>query len=109
MEFSWEARSKSDCPPMVRSRVLFLLQGHTRGKSDDSREEVIIRYEPSRHERVAVVTKNERRRERRRENWKRNGSKKNRTKNEDGEVEGKKAMGGKEGAEEPSTSLSPLF
>lgn len=61
-EFSWEARSKSNCPTVRRSRVLFLLQARPR-KVGRPREELIIRYEPSRGERVVPVTKNERRRE----------------------------------------------
>lgn len=61
-EFSWEARSKSNCPMVRRSRVLFLLQARPR-KVGRPREEFIIRYEPSRGERVVPVTKNERRRE----------------------------------------------
>lgn len=56
-EFSWEARSKSNCPTVRRSRVLFLLQARPR-KVGRPQEELIIRYEPSRGERV--VTKNER-------------------------------------------------
>lgn len=62
VEFSWEARSKSNCPTVRRSRVLFLLQARPR-KVGRPREELIIRYEPSRGERVVSVTKNERRRE----------------------------------------------
>lgn len=61
-EFSWEARSKSNCPTVRRSRVLFLLQARPR-KVGRPREELIIRYEASRGERVVPVTKNERRRE----------------------------------------------
>lgn len=45
-EFSWEARSKSNCSTVRRSRVLFLLQACPR-KVGRPLEELIIRYEPS--------------------------------------------------------------
>jgi len=43
--------------------VSYFCYRHARGKSDDPREELIIRYQPSRGEQVAPVTKNERQRE----------------------------------------------
>jgi len=103
-EFSWEARSKSNCPTVRRSRVLFLLQAHPR-KVGRPREELIIRYEPSRGERVVPVTKNER--------WRESEVK------ETGKEAGWKKMEGEEGGggngrkrksrREPSTSLSSPF
>lgn len=79
-EFSWEARSKSNCSTVRRSRVLFLLQA--RPRKVGAREELIIRYEPSWGERVVSVTKNETRRE---SEVKETGKKKRTERNEKGE------------------------